>query len=55
MRIQVRRDTTENWEKENPVLLDGEIGYDLTTHTLKVGNGQTPWNGDKGVESNPNS
>ena len=30
-RVQFRRDTTENWEKHNPILLYGEVGYEVTT------------------------
>lgn len=30
-RVQFRRDTTENWEKYNPILLYGEVGYEVTT------------------------
>jgi hypothetical protein len=42
--IQVRRDTTVNWESANPVLADGEMGFDITTKKFKVGNGTTNWN-----------
>lgn len=42
--LQVRRDTTVNWESANPVLADGEIGFDKTTKTIKVGDGVTAWN-----------
>lgn len=42
-----RRDTPENWESENPVLEDGEIGYERMESGIiraKMGNGETPWN-----------
>ena len=42
--IQVRRDTTENWAYHNPVLREGELGYDLSTNKLKSGDGKTKWN-----------
>ncbi len=42
--IQIRRDTEANWESENPVLADGEIGYDKTNNRFKVGNGVDAWN-----------
>jgi hypothetical protein len=41
--IQLRRDTSENWTNANPVLSEGEIGVDLTTGQLKIGNGSTAW------------
>lgn len=56
-RVQFRRDTTENWEKHNPILLYGEVGYEVTTTPglilTKQGDGYlaadgkiygTPWN-----------
>ena len=42
--IQIRRDTEANWELENPILADGEIGYDKTSNRFKVGNGVDAWN-----------
>lgn len=36
-RIQVRRDTTANWELHNPPLRLGEIGLDITNNKFKVG------------------
>lgn len=41
--IQVRRDIASNWELRNPVLADGEIGFDTTNSILKIGNGTSPW------------
>jgi hypothetical protein len=43
-RIQIRRDTSERWEINNPVLLEGEFGYETDTDCLKIGDGQTEWN-----------
>lgn len=43
-RIAIRRDTAANWALANPVLIDGEPGYDETNRWLKIGNGTTPWN-----------
>jgi hypothetical protein len=43
-RIQVRRDTSANWQINNPVLLTGEMGYETNTGSLKIGDGQTDWN-----------
>ena len=42
-RIQLRRDTAVNWTRENPILSQGEPGYDLTANKLKVGDGVTAW------------
>ena len=39
-----RRDTSENWESDNPILNDGELGYDKTNKRLKIGDGETAWN-----------
>jgi hypothetical protein len=43
VRIQMRRDTTANWTSNNPILLGGEIGWDTTSKTGKVGDGVTDW------------
>ena len=43
-KIQLRRDTAANWASVNPVLADGEIGYEKDTKQIKVGNGITQWN-----------
>lgn len=43
--IQIRRDTTVNWNSANPILADGEMGFDTTNKKFKVGNGTTAWNG----------
>jgi len=44
-RIQLRRDTTANWENTNPVLADGEMGYDIVTNEIRIGDGSTSWTG----------
>ena len=41
--IQLRRDTADNWLNANPVLAAGEVGVELDTGTLKVGNGDDEW------------
>lgn len=46
-RIQHMKDTTANWLKANPTLLDGEIGFEVQKSgeiRVKVGDGITPWN-----------
>jgi hypothetical protein len=42
--IQIRRDSEANWTSVNPVLADGEIGFDVTNNRFKVGNGVDAWN-----------
>lgn len=41
--IQIRRDTSANWASINPVLTNGEIGYDTTLKRFKIGDGSTAW------------
>lgn len=42
-RIRFRRAWEEDWKSVNPVLADGEPGFDRTNNMLKVGDGVTPW------------
>jgi len=42
-KIQVRRDTAENWTSANTVLSEGEIGYEIDTGFMKIGDGSTAW------------
>ena len=42
--VQIRRDSTDNWQSVNPILADGEIGFNTTNRKLKIGNGATAWN-----------
>lgn len=44
IRIQVRRDNAATWSAANPVLAEGETGYELDTGFSKIGNGATAWN-----------
>ena len=44
IRMIQRRDTAANWSSANPVLEAGELGYDTTNKTIKVGDGSTRWN-----------
>lgn len=39
--IQSRNDTAANWSSVNPVLLKGEIGIEIDTRKMKVGDGTT--------------
>lgn len=42
-RIQLRRDTSTNWENVNPTLSEGEIGIETNTNSIKIGNGTDSW------------
>jgi hypothetical protein len=42
-RIQLRRDTAARWAAANPVLAQGEPGYETDTGRQKIGNGIDPW------------
>ena len=42
--FKLRRDTSSNWSTNNPVLADGELGFDRTNVYLKIGDGTTAWN-----------
>jgi len=43
-KIQIRRDTAANWTTINPVLSDGEQGFEKVTNKVKVGDGVKTWN-----------
>jgi len=44
VRIQFRRGTATEWSTANPVLAEGELGYESTTKAIKFGDGATAWN-----------
>jgi hypothetical protein len=44
VRIQLRRDTAQNWSDYNPTLINGELGVDTTSRRVKLGNGESAWN-----------
>ncbi|UNH61317.1 structural protein [Synechococcus phage S-SZBM1] len=43
-RIQLRRDGAQQWANVNPILAQGELGIELDTSRIKIGDGVTPWN-----------
>ena len=43
LRILVRRDDASEWTINDPVLLKGEMGYELDERGLKFGDGFTRW------------
>jgi len=42
-RIQVRRGTNTQWNTADPILNEGEFGYNLTNGQIKIGDGSTIW------------
>lgn len=42
--FKVRRGFSNVWKKNNPILGDGEPGFELDTFKLKIGNGSIAWN-----------
>lgn len=42
--IKLRRDTASNWTSNNPTMLLGEVGLEIDTKKMKVGDGVTAWN-----------
>ena len=43
VRIQMRRGTTSEWNSANPILNEGEIGYNSTLTSFKIGDGESLW------------
>jgi len=43
-RLTIRRGTEAEWKEHNPVLLEGEPGWEKDAKRLKIGDGVTPWN-----------
>ena len=43
VRIQHRRGTTSEWNSADPVLFEGEIGYNTTLDKFKIGDGSSAW------------
>lgn len=48
-KIQLRNDTAANWKAANPVLLKGEVGVEIDTRKLKIGDGISAWSALKYV------
>lgn len=42
-KILLRRDTSADWESNDPVLSQGEFGYETDTAKFKIGDGNTAW------------
>lgn len=42
-RMLQRRGTAAEWAAMNPILAEGEIGYETDTRIMKIGDGETDW------------
>jgi hypothetical protein len=42
--VQLKRGTASQWFTKNPILKNGELGVELDTKRMKLGNGTTRWN-----------
>lgn len=43
-RIQLRRDVSTKWAEINPILMEGEVGFETDTKLRKIGDGVNTWN-----------
>ena len=43
IQIQLRRGTSNQWNSANPILAEGEMGFETDTQKIKVGNGVATW------------
>ena len=41
--FQLKRGLANSWDRANPILAQGEPGWTLDTHILKIGDGVTRW------------
>jgi hypothetical protein len=55
LQIQVRKGTAAEWITSDPILLSGEIGYEIDTGYWKVGDGTTAWTSLTRMNPNPAS
>lgn len=42
-RVRLKTDTSEAWRRNNPILLNGEEGYESDTNLSKIGDGVHHW------------
>lgn len=43
-RLLIRNDTAANWQSGNQILMKGELGIEIDTKKIKIGDGTTAWN-----------
>jgi hypothetical protein len=41
--IQIKRGFNSNWNSKNPILNEGELGFNTTNNLIKIGNGINTW------------
>jgi hypothetical protein len=41
--IRLKRGFARDWASKNPILAEGEAGFEVDTHRVKVGDGVTPY------------
>lgn len=41
--FKFKRGQSDSWTRVNPILAEGEPGYELDTGKLKIGDGKTAW------------
>lgn len=44
IRMRQRRGSSAQWSGTNPILEPGELGFEIDTNNLKIGDGQKTWN-----------
>lgn len=44
IKFQVKRSNNSTWSSVNPILAEGEFGFETNTNKLKIGNGSNTWN-----------
>jgi len=44
MQTKLRAGTENEWSSVNPILEDGELGYDESNKSIKIGDGLRAWN-----------
>lgn len=42
--LKLRNGSSSEWDSKNPILAEGEAGYDTTKKILKIGDGTAAWN-----------
>jgi hypothetical protein len=42
--FKLRRGTASDWTSKNPIMHEGEMGYETDTDKFKIGDGGTRWN-----------
>ena len=40
----IRRDISDRWAEVNPILENGELGYEVDTRRIALGDGVSRWN-----------